>query len=345
MSESNLLDSAGAALKDRYDGILFDLDGVVYRGKDAVEHAPAAINSLGLRAGYVTNNASRSPHDVALHLQHLGINALPGDITTSALAAAALVARMYGPGTKVLKIGGAGLHQALTEAGLDVVASADDRPEVVIQGTSQTLTWADLAEGVYAINAGAGYIATNLDSTMPTERGMALGNGALVAAVSHATGVSPEYSAGKPGAEIFTEAALQHDLQTPLVIGDRLDTDIQGALAAGFEGAVVLTGVVGAKGIIEAQPHERPAYILNDLRGLHQAHRAPTFSGGHWHLGEISARADEGTLSIHNGRGTTAVTGQGPALTLSVAEVKAAAVAAWNSPTPIEVSREIHILD
>src|SRR5699024_7062090 len=138
-------------------------------------------------------------------------------------------------------------QQALVEAGLHVVDSADEAPDVVVQGTSQALTWSDLAEGVYAINAGAHYIATNLDSTMPTERGMALGNGALVAAVSHATGVEPKYSAGKPDPQIFTEAAIQHSISSPLVIGDRLDTDIQGGNAAGFDCAVVLTGVVGAK--------------------------------------------------------------------------------------------------
>src|SRR5690625_2062459 len=152
------------------DGVLFDLDGVVYRGKRAVEHAVEEINALQVPHGYVTNNAGRPPSDVAAHLTEPGINATGEEIPTSAQAAAGLVESTYGTEIKVLAVGGEGLRTALTERGLTLVSSADDSPDVVVQGTSSTLTWADLAEGVYAINRGADYIATNLDPTMPTEQ-------------------------------------------------------------------------------------------------------------------------------------------------------------------------------
>lgn len=339
MSETPLPGTGGRPLARVVDGILFDLDGVVYRGEHAVAHAPEAINALEVPYGFVTNNASRSPGDVAAHLRDLGIHAETEQVTTSAQAAAALITREYGTGTKVLMVGGEGLRTALEQESLAIVDSAEDAPEVVVQGTSQTITWAELAEAVYAINNGADHVATNLDSTMPTERGMALGNGALVAAVAHATGVRPTYAAGKPEPQIFTHAAQRAGMAGPLVVGDRLDTDIKGAARAGIPGLVVLTGVCTVRDLLTAREGERPRYIARDLRGLHEAH--PPVAGDHagWRCGEARARVEDGELWV----GTRAVSGTGATVEISLDELRAACAAAWAAPEPLALDREVHI--
>ena len=330
-------------LAEGFDGVLFDLDGVVYRGEFAVPHAAQAIGSLASPVGYVTNNASRSPQDVAQHLRELGVPATPDQVFTSALAAAAIVAETYGRGTKVLMVGGPGLRVALEGEGLRVVDSAEEAPEVVVQGTSQQITWAHLAEAVYAINAGAAYVATNLDSTMPTERGMALGNGALVQAVSHATGVRPAVAAGKPQPEIFTHAAARSQMRTPLVVGDRLDTDIKGANAAGFAGLLVLTGVADPREVLTSPEPSRPSFIAHDLRALHQAYPPTVLDGNRWRCGQSYAHVTGAALTVERGEQITTLTGPGEAVEISLDELRAACGAAWSNDEPFAFEREIHI--
>ncbi len=343
MSRGAPAGSGNGTLAECFDGVLFDLDGVVYRGEFAVPHAAQAIGSLTIPIGYVTNNASRSPQDVAQHLRELGVPATPAQVFTSALAAAAIVAETYGRGTKVLMVGGPGLRGALEGEGLSVVDSADEGPEVVVQGTSQEITWADLAEAVYAINDGAAYVATNLDSTMPTERGMALGNGALVQAVSHATGVRPAVAAGKPQPEIFTHAAARSQMRTPLVVGDRLDTDIKGANAAGFAGLLVLTGVADPREVLTSHECSRPSFIAHDLRALHQVHPPTVLEGDRWRCGQSYAHVTGGNLIVERGGQSTALTGAGDAVEISLDELRAACGAAWSNDEPFTFEREIHI--
>src|SRR5699024_11268661 len=195
-----------------------------------------------------------------------------------------------GAAARVLPIGGTGLQVALQERRLTLVRSADDHPDVVVQGFDKTLTWADLAEATYAIKAGAQYIASNLDATIPTERATTLGNGSLVAAVVHATGVTPR-SAGKPQARIFEQASQRAGASRPLVIGDRLDTDLAGARAAGYAGLHVLTGVDGPAELLRARPEERPSYLGADLRDLGRPHPPVTVhSEGEVHCRTARAR-------------------------------------------------------
>src|SRR5690625_4563785 len=254
------------------DGVLFDLDGVVYRGKHAVEHAVEAINALQVPHGYVTNNASRPPADVAAHLTELGINVTEAEITTSAQPAAGLVESTYATELTVLAGGRARRRSALAARGCPLGSRAADSPGVPVQGTSGSLTWAALAEGVFAINRGPAYIATNLHSAMPTERGMGPGNGAMVHAVAHATGVFPRRAAGKPDPQIFRHAAQRAQMHDPVVVGDRLDTDISGAREVGMAAMLVLTGVASAKDLLLSDPAERPTLLGHDLRDLHRAH-------------------------------------------------------------------------
>jgi HAD superfamily hydrolase (TIGR01450 family) len=268
------LSSSDRALVDVYDLALLDLDGVVYVGPDAVPGAPQALEAVrkaGLRISYVTNNASRTPETVAEHLTELGVPAGVEDVVTSAQAAAGLLARRLPKGAKVLVVGGEGLYRALGEVGLEPVGSMDDHPLAVTQGFGPDVGWRLLAEGTRAVRAGLPWIATNRDLTVPTPYGPAPGNGTLVAAIAAAAEVEPEV-AGKPQPPLFHEAARRYGSTRPIVVGDRLDTDLEGARAAGMDGLLVLTGVTTATVALAAEPARRPHLIARDLNGLLEPH-------------------------------------------------------------------------
>lgn len=299
---TGLLGSSGP-LWNEYDAALVDLDGVAYKGPSAIPTAPPALadaRSAGMHLLFVTNNASREPGEVAAHLTGLGIPANDEEVLTAAQAGAAMLAEHLPQGAKVLIIGGKGLHSAVAERGFRVVASANDRPDAVIQGFAPEVGWKDLAEGTYAINAGARFFATNLDLTLPNERGFAPGNGSLVRAVTTATGVTPA-SAGKPEPGMFHLAARKAGAERPLVIGDRLDTDLKGARAAGIPGLLVLTGVSDVREALTAPADQRPSYISADLGGLAETHGAPVQDGAWWHVGEARAQVWEGHLRVDGG--------------------------------------------
>lgn len=324
-------------LVDRYDAALFDLDGVVYRGPFVIPHAAESIEQArrsGMRAVFVTNNANREPATVAAHLSELGIPAEADAVATSAQAAAAMVASRVAPGAPVLAVGGPGLRSALESAGLTVVAGAADGPVAVVQGYAPTVGWTELAEAAYAIQAGAWHVATNLDATIPTDRGTAPGNGSLVAVVRTATGVEPD-SAGKPEPLIFRQAAERVSARSPIVIGDRLDTDLAGAVAAGMPGMHVLTGVDDARAVVLAAPGERPGYLARDLRGLFAPHEAPRRDDdGWWACADASARVRaDGVVEVNDGRGVVVVVEARPEAVLEVSldAVRALACAAWEA--------------
>lgn len=224
-----------------YDTLFVDLDGVVYRGRNAVPHAVDVLSTFGGRVLFVTNNASRTPKTVAAQLTGYGLKVEAADVVTSAQAAAAHLATLVPPGARILVTGGDGLVEAVTEQGLRVVTSADEA-DAVVQGYSPKLAWKDLAEASYALARGIPWVASNTDMSVPTARGIAPGNGTLVAAVASATGRVPIVT-GKPHAPIMELARSRAHSDRPLVIGDRLDTDIAAANAAGMESLLVLTGV------------------------------------------------------------------------------------------------------
>ncbi|MFL6116674.1 MAG: HAD-IIA family hydrolase [Catenulispora sp.] len=292
------------ALAAAYDTALLDLDGVVYRGEDAVPHAAEALREAeqyGMRRAYVTNNASRTPDAVAEHLNKLGVPALAAEIVTSAQAAARMAQACVGEGGRVLVIGGPGLREAIAEQGLTAVASADDMPEVVVQGYSPDLGWKDLAEATYAVRRGVPWIATNTDTTVPTARGIAPGNGTLVAAVRAASGVTPQV-AGKPELPLHRESILRSGARHPLIVGDRLDTDIEGAVRGKTDSLLVLTGVTTVRDLLAAPSDRRPNYIAEDLRGLLSAHVAPAREGVNYACGRWTAAVVSGQVVLH-GRG------------------------------------------
>lgn len=325
MTDAGLL-ASDIALAERYDLALVDLDGVAYRGHEPIEGAAAGLagaRAAGMRLVFVTNNASREPGSVADQLTSLDIPTVPGDVLTAAQACAALLATRLSPGDKVLVVGGAGLLTAVREAGFEVVSSADDGPVAVAQGFAPELGWAQLAEAAYAVSRGAWFVASNLDLSLPTARGFAPGNGALVGAVRAATGVVPD-SAGKPASTMYEIAVERHGAREALVVGDRLDTDLAGARSGGFAGLHVLTGVSTARDDVLAPAGLRPHYVAADLGGLLVPHAAPVSDAeGWWTCGDAAARVVDGALEL--GRGT------GDPRTASVDVVRVACAAAWSA--------------
>lgn len=287
-------------LAEIYDVALLDLDGVVYVGAAAVPHAePALAESrlLGMRLAFVTNNAARPPRVVAEHLSSLGIEAKPGEVVTSAQAAARLLAEMLPGGSRVLVVGGEGLIDALIERGLVPVAEMSDRPDAVVQGFHPDVGWRLLAEGSYAVAAGLPWVAANLDRTIPTPGGQAPGNGTLVEVLKLTTGRTPVV-AGKPEPPMHREAVLRTGARRPLVVGDRLDTDIEGARRAGADSLLVLTGVAGPEALLRAPAGRRPTYVGEDLRALVQTPGALTVNEGAVRHGGWAAAVDDGRLTV-----------------------------------------------
>lgn len=262
-----------SALAAGFDTLLFDLDGVVYVGPHAVPHAAEAISAVradGVRCSYITNNAARMPETVAEHLRDIGIDCSVDDVVTSPQAAVTLLGDLVPAGSRVLVIGGAGIADELAARGYVPVRSLDDGPVAVMQGFSPDLGWRDLAEATFAVRAGLPWIATNPDRTFPTPRGAAPGNGAMVALVAGAAGRGPDAVAGKPEPPLLREAIARCGARHPLMIGDRLDTDIAAGWNVGIPTLLVLTGVAEPEEILRAPVSERPTFLGADLRVLLQ---------------------------------------------------------------------------
>jgi glycerol 3-phosphatase-2 len=305
VSDDRLPLSGGSARPPsaEFDVALLDLDGVVYVGPDAVPGVPdalAAARRAGMRLGFVTNNASRRPEEVAQHLSELGVPAEVGDVITSAQAAATVVAARLGEGARVLPVGGPGVAAALAAAGLVVVERAEDEPAAVVQGYGRDVGWAQLAEAVVAVRNGARHVATNIDSTIPSPRGPLPGNGALVGVVSDVTGRAPLVT-GKPDPAMHEECVRRTGAQRPLVVGDRLDTDIEGARRAGAASLLVLTGVTDPAVLLGAGPQQRPDLLAPDAGGLLVAHPAVSAVDGAWRCGAWTVRTGSGGFLLSAG--------------------------------------------
>jgi HAD superfamily hydrolase (TIGR01450 family) len=278
---------------DRYDALLLDLDGTIVLAGQPIPHAAEVLRNIrdrGLRSMIVTNNASRSPATVADHLAELGIDIGPADVVSSPRAAARLLAQTHHPGDAVLVVGAAALADAVCDAGLKPVRCADNHPVAVVQGHNPDTSWRDLAEACIALRAGADWVATNTDATLPTDRGLLPGNGAMVQALVTATGRHPRV-AGKPDRALLDAAVERAGVSRPLVVGDRLETDIAAAVAADLPSLMVLTGVSSAADLLAAPADRRPSAVATDLRGLLDPARfAPLDGAGHgdrtdgWHV-------------------------------------------------------------
>jgi HAD superfamily hydrolase (TIGR01450 family) len=275
MSSRGLLGASDHPLVADHDLVMLDLDGVVYRGAAAVPGAVDAIAEVragGVAVSYLTNNASRTSAEVADHLRALDIDAEDADVVTAGEAIAHIVGQAVLPGSTVLVIGGPGHTEPLHKLGLTCTNSADDQPAAVVQGFHPDVGWRALAEASYAIAAGVPWYASNADLTVPTGRGTAPGNGSLIGTVRQATGKNPQVIAGKPEPAIFTEALERSGARRPIMVGDRIDTDIVGAVRIGIDALHVLTGVHGLRDLIQLPPDQRPTFVGADLRALLVVH-------------------------------------------------------------------------
>lgn len=247
----------------RAGNLVCDLDGVIYLGNQAVPGAGAflrAVEARGWNILLVTNNSSRPPATVAEKVARLtGYHPTAAQIITSAEAAATLVV-----GCRCLVLGGEGINEALTRAGIE---STPDwrRAEAVVVGVAPALTYESLSEAVSAVRAGARLVATNLDPTYPTEHGLRPGAGAIVAAVETAAERKAE-PAGKPFAPIRDLIRQRLVPGEVIVVGDRADTDLAMAVTEGWKAALVLTGVTTSGG--EVNP--RPDWVVSTIADLNE---------------------------------------------------------------------------
>jgi glycerol 3-phosphatase-2 len=308
--------STSRSLLEEYDGLLVDLDGVVLLDEAPVRGAVdalAAARAAAVPIAFVTNNAARTPAQIVARLRAAGVEATEPEVVTSSMAAAAMLAERHAAGAPVLVIGGEGLADAVATAGLRPVRTAADGPVAVVQGWGPDVCWADLAEGAVALLGSVPWLVTNLDRTLPSPRGPLPGSGALIAALVTATGREPDLVAGKPGPELFRTAASLLGARHPLVIGDRLDTDIAGGVAAGLDSLLVMTGVSGPADLLAAAAEQRPTYVGADLGAVRQPQPAVALDGRVARCGSATV-TDAGE-----------VVGNGPAVDV----LRAAAELAW----------------
>lgn len=299
------LQGCPAALSEHYDAALLDLDGVVYLGGTPIPGAADALAvavSHGMKLAFVTNNASRTPNAIAAQLTGMGVPATATDIVTSAQAAAHVLADRLPAGAPVLVVGGSGLRQAVRERGLRPVTSAAARPLAVVQGYAPGIDYGLLAEAALALNAGAFYVISNADPTLPTARGAQPGNGSLAQVLIHATGRRPVV-AGKPEPPLHAESVQRVGAKRPLAVGDRLDTDIESADRGGADSLLVLTGVTHPAELLLAPPPQRPSYVAADLAGLNVSHPGVTAAAGRFSCGgwTASGGAAEAWLAVTGG--------------------------------------------
>jgi glycerol-1-phosphatase len=297
---TSTLRGSAEPLDTTYDVALLDLDGTVYLAGAAIAGAPEALRkaaAAGMRLAYVTNNAFRTPAAIAALLVGFGVPATPQDVVTSAQAAARMLAERLPAGAPVLVVGGTGLRMALREHGLRPVSTAIERPQAVVQGYSPDITYSLLEEGGLAVAAGALFVASNPDRTLPTRRGNQPGNGSFIQVIATATGQQP-LVAGKPEPPLQKESVLRTGAKHPIVVGDRLDTDIEGANRVDLDSLLVLTGVTSPAEAILAPPAQRPTYVAEDLAGLLEPHPAVASQDGTYRCGGWTVHRDGDQLDL-----------------------------------------------
>jgi HAD superfamily hydrolase (TIGR01450 family) len=318
-----------AKVFNQFETVLFDLDGVIYEGENAIVDSVdsiASIRNSGIKVGYITNNSSRKPETIAQQLRGFGLELSEEEVISSAQAGVELLMTIIPAGSKVLVVGGEGLRSKVIEAGFELVSSSDDAPAAVIQGFAPEVGWKDLAEASYSIQRGAKWVATNQDWTIPREKGLAPGNGTLVSAVHTAVGQLPAV-AGKPERAIFETAMREFKAESAIYVGDRLDTDVVGANKAGLGSGLVMTGVTTRKELLAAKADSRPTYILGTLKDLLSPYREPVKTKRGYKLGdcEVELLGEKVVVSFGDPK--------------SLDALKAACRTIWSCGTPI------HLLD
>lgn len=295
-----MADGDARALVERYDVAMLDLDGVVYVGAEAVVGAADAIakaRASGLRLAFITNNASRTTEAVAEHLTELGVPAEAPDVVNAAQAAAHELAERFGPGARIALLGAEGLRVALLDAALVPVAVEADAVAVVT-GYGPDVPWRDIMRVATRVRSGLPWVATNTDGSIPAAYGVAPGHGALVDLIRRFAEVEPVV-AGKPAPPLLEETIRRTRAQRPLMVGDRLDTDIAGGIAVGIDSMLVMTGVTTLEDLTAAPADLRPTYVRAGLSGLLTPAPAITGAEGRVEVGGwTAATAADGVLSV-----------------------------------------------
>ena len=264
--------SASPILAKTYDTALLDLDGVVYIGEDAVPGVIGALNKshddFGMTITCVTNNASRSPQRVAQHLQELGLQVTAEDVVTSAQAGAAELAKLIPRGANVFVLGSKDLAREVELVGLNPSHDVSLTYDAMIQGYWPDMPFRILEFAASILQTGVPWIATNMDMTIPTPTGVAPGNGAMITALGETVNRRPTLVAGKPQVPLMQQSMDRTNAKRPLVVGDRLDTDIHGANNVGIDSLLVLSGVTTIEEIVQAPIELRPTYLAWDASGV-----------------------------------------------------------------------------
>ncbi len=249
---------------------IIDMDGVLWRGETALPGIRAffvVLRESERRIVLATNNSSRTVPQYVAKLDRMGIQVAAEEILTSAQATASYLASTAPKGSHVSVIGGEGLHASLREHGFQIT---DKNPAYVAVGFDFELNWTKLNDAVINIRAGAVFVGTNADTTYPTEKGIGIGNGAILAALQTATDVAP-IIIGKPEPPLYEQALqrLRASASETLMIGDRLETDILGARSAGIASLLLLTGVTTREAL--SQSDLQPDIVLAGLPNLTHA--------------------------------------------------------------------------
>lgn len=271
-AEPQIIESDTAGWLAGIRGYILDMDGVLYRGNTlipGVNDFLSALNSAGILYTMATNNSTNSQLDYVLKLERLGVSVPEESIFTSAVATATYLRSTYPNGTRVYVVGMAALRQAIFGDGYFLPAEAN--ADVVVSGADFELVYASLRSACLAIRAGADYVATNADTTFPTEAGLIPGAGAIVAALVAATGVEPTI-VGKPS-PVMVESCLTAmgiNASQAVMLGDRLDTDILAGQRANTRTIMVLTGVHTPADV--RQTGIEPDLVIDTLEPLSRFH-------------------------------------------------------------------------
>ena len=288
-------------LVDAHDAALFDLDGVIYLGPkviDGVTATLAELRSTGVKVGFVTNNAARTPEAVAAHLVELDIAATGTDVVNSTQATVRMLQADLAPGSTILVVGTEALETQLRDGGFRPVHSLQDDPSVVVQGYHPAIEWSQLEAGAIAVQNGATWYATNPDMTRPTERGILPGCGSQVAVIRACVDVEPRM-AGKPYRPLMDETVLRLGAEHAIFVGDRLDTDILGANGVDMASLFVFTGAHGKADLAAADESSRPTHIGFDVTALLEPPRVLDLQeGGRVRCGQQEVVVSDGRATL-----------------------------------------------
>jgi 4-nitrophenyl phosphatase len=249
--------------------MIIDLDGVIWRG-DTLLHGAASLfkelNQRNLPYIIATNNSTTTPQDVCKRALSYGLDIKQERILTSSQAAVHFLQDQIPNGSKVFMIGEEGLRSALENHSF-MITSTSVGAQAVVVGLDRDVTWEKMAEAAYAIEGGALFLGTNSDPSLPSERGLAPGTGAILHALQITTGIDP-ITVGKPESYLFSQALekLGTRPMDTLVLGDRLSTDIQGGIGAGLLTALLMTGATSG---FDLQNSEiKPDFVFDNLNDL-----------------------------------------------------------------------------